>query len=166
MINLQQLPETVEHRVIELVRQRVRDAFKLSDANAQRFNGSNGPVADNSVPADAYAVVSPHDSDFDDDSPADIEDFELPLSIDLHLVTVPAGSDLTDIAERAIGLLHQALLQDPKWTDPATQAELATDTVVKGRFRPTAHPGQDDPTCGVDVVITTRHAFGEPFTPA
>lgn len=166
MIDLTNLPRTVEQRVVELVRQRVQDAFELSEANAQRYNGHNGPVADNGTPPDAYAVIAPHDSDFDEESPADTEDFELPLSIDLHITNKPDGIDLTDLAEPLIGLLHQLVHQDRQWTDPSTNDQLAVDTVVQGRYRPDPHAHQTDPTCGIDIVITTRNALGDPFTPA
>jgi len=159
--------ERIERQVVASLAQGLAASFGLDPANVQRFDPPNNrPLEQTAGLPNALVIVTAGEADAvaDGENPTAVETFVVPLTIDAHLIDLPANTTLAEQGNAWLAELHRIVMADPQRLEDGSGERLAIDTRVAGFFSPTAEDEQRDVLVGVIAEVTYRHAEGRPDT--
>lgn len=167
---------SVRERIERQVRAAIMQQFDLPAKDVQRWarEGNDAEPDDAGELPPVWMVL--HFPDEESTANAgeeayDVDEWLLPYTIDVHLLTIPQGLTASEYANRWTAALHKLLVGDPTRTELDAEGELdpdgeqlAIDTRVASRFSPAPFNEQREVICGIEGEIHYRHAHADPWT--
>lgn len=171
------MPDSIRERLEKQVRAKLIADLSLDARHVQRVARDGNDCAandDGTLPGHWLLIIAGDEDNDTDEHSLGTAELVLPLTVDIHILTVPDAMTIAEHANALRATVVQSLLSEPQWPEDASGDELALESFVVGTYGPmpgyegdgggNSGGGVRDWLCGVEIEIRYRHAEADPYT--